>query len=579
MTFLLPGALVALVLAAVPVLLHFLRREEVEERSFPALRYFPPELRDRDRNLRIRERLLLLLRTLAVVVAVLAAARWIVPAGGGSDPPADFVIVVEEGIASGAVVEGRRILDAQRALATELVSALGERDQVWVLPASAPGGPVRPLSPAEALAVLEELEPVAAPARTPEALERAAGILAARPPGPRQVVMVRSDGTRHPGPYPHPLVEVDPGIPFPPNRGIVAVEVGSGLAPRAGEGFELRVRVEDEAGAPVVDLPVRFVEGDAPVAVARTAGDGAARLALAPRGPGVIEGSVEIDPDALRLDDRVPVRIEVLEAPEVRLTGPPNPWVETALAALAEGGRIRFAGRAPAADGGAGTLLESGEVRVLLPPADPTLLPAFNLRLEGEGIPVRLSTPATDDAFGALRPVPGLPPTLGGLELRRILPPAELPAGVTVAARDSRGIPWLFEAPPAEASGRPIRVLAFPLDPSWNGIPESVAMVPFLDRLLHPALLPAADPGAVVDAAPAGAPPPLVVATPPVPRTVATEGPPPERWSRRLLAERRGREATPFLPWLLLAILLLEGRLASGRWTGARSHSEAIDPS
>jgi hypothetical protein len=574
-TFLLPAALAAMALAAVPILLHFLRREEVEERSFPALRYFPPEVRDRDRNLRIRERLLLLLRTLAVVIAVLAAARWIVPLAGGSDPPADFVIIVEEGIASGAVVEGRRILDAQVALASDLVSALGERDLVWIVPTTAPGSAVRPLPPGEALEVLALLEPVAAPSRTSEALERASGILSARPPGPRQVVVVRSDGTRRTAPYPHPLVEVDPGIPFPPNRGIVAVEIGSGLAPRAGEGIELRVRVEDGAGAAIVDLPVRFVEEGGPLAVARTGADGAARLALPPRGPGTLVGHVEIDPDALRLDDRVPVRIEVLEAPEVRLVGPPNPWIETALAALAEGDRIRFQGRTPGGEGGAGTLLETGAVRILLPPGDPTGLPAFNLRLEGEGIPVRLTAPAPNDAFAVLRPAPALPPALEGLELRRILSPAELPAGVTAAARDSRGIPWLVEAPGGGGDSRPVRVLAFPLEPSWNGIPESVAMVPLLDRLLHPSPLP--PDGAGGDTA--EAPPPLVVATPPVPRAVPAEGPPPERWSRRLLAERRGREATPFLPWLLLAILLLEGRLASATWTGARTHPEAIDPS
>jgi hypothetical protein len=158
MTFLLPTALAALVLVGIPLALHLLRREEVRNEDFPALRYLPPEARTSDRRLRVRERILLALRLAAVVAAVFAAARWLVPTGTGHLPPADLVLVVDDGIGSGAVVEGRRILDRQRELAMDLLASLGPLDRVWLIPASealsAPWLPRLSVSPAEARVLL-----------------------------------------------------------------------------------------------------------------------------------------------------------------------------------------------------------------------------------------------------------------------------------------------------------------------------------------------------------------------------------------------------------------------------------------
>ncbi len=594
MGFLLPAALGALVLAAIPILLHLLRRRDVEERAFPALRYLPPDARRRDRTFRIRSWLLLALRVGAVAVATFGAARWILPLGSGDHPPADLVLIVDNGITSAAVVDGTRILDAQLALGREILSELGALDRVWVLGAEAPDRPLRPVSPQSALDLLEMLEPEPAEARVADAVRRAEGILAARPRSPRQVVVLRSDGSRLPDdllaalPPDLALREVDPGVPFPANRGVTRVEIGGGLSPRAGETTELRVSVEGSDG-PARDEAVRLLLGGELAGASRTDATGTARIVLPPAREGRIEGRVEIDPDALRLDDAVDFRLEVVPAPEVRVQGEPSAWLGAALAALADGGRIApasgtggvppgpgdaFAAWPGVTGGGGGQRIGAGPVRILLPPSDPAGLPAFNLALASEGAPVRLGPPTDGRSWTRTLPADGLPAALGGLEVRRhfpLNPPDNLhahvdtvpgaqaapstPGAARIVARLETGDPWIVEwsGDPEVSGASTLRLVALPLVPAWSGIPLSAAMIPLVDRLLQPGTL-----AAGTDAGP------VVAHPPPAPNAVATAGPPPPGWTRSILAERRGREATPFLAWLLFVILCTEGWLAGG---------------
>jgi len=582
MTFLLPAALAALVMVGLPLALHLLRREEFRREDFPALRYLPPEARTSDRRLRIRERILLALRVAAVVLAVFAAARWILPVGASHLPPADLVLVVDDGIGSGAVVEGRRILDLQRDLATGVLASLGPMDRVWLIPASEPRSLRLPVSPAEAREQLEALEPALAPAPVEEAIDRATALLSLRPEGPRRVVVVRFDGARDlrtaPGEGPFDVLEVDPGIPFPENRGILGVEVNGGLPPRSGEPMEIRVQV---SGA---DAAVRFVVEGEVVAATRTDRDGEAILVLPPRAPGRITGWLELDPDALRLDDRVPVEIQVLPPPRVQLLGDPGSWVRTALATLDAGGRIQLAAGTPDPDArlagipglpAGSAILVTDDVVVFLPPTDPTLVARANQVLAallapaaGErGPPLWLAEPRATEGFQEVNRVPGLPEAARGTEVRR---------HYRLATRDGErvpplallldGSPWILETGPPT-----VRVLASPMDTAWTRLPVSAAMIPVLERLLLPS-----------PAGPAGSREAMASAHPPVPVSpdpVASRGPPPRMWTASLLPERRGRDATPFLAWLLFVILCTEGWLAAGPRSRTRPDPETSSPS
>src|SRR5512145_1879580 len=85
-SFLHPLALLGLVAATIPALLHLLQRRIPPELDFPAVRYLSAAERESARRLRLRHLLLLILRTALIVVIVLAAARPLVRmrgVGGG----------------------------------------------------------------------------------------------------------------------------------------------------------------------------------------------------------------------------------------------------------------------------------------------------------------------------------------------------------------------------------------------------------------------------------------------------------------------------------------------------------------
>jgi hypothetical protein len=75
MTFVYPLLLGGLLLAGLPVLLHFLARQKPKTLLFPAFRFLVQKRRSNTRNLRLRHLLLLLLRMALIVLVCLALAR------------------------------------------------------------------------------------------------------------------------------------------------------------------------------------------------------------------------------------------------------------------------------------------------------------------------------------------------------------------------------------------------------------------------------------------------------------------------------------------------------------------------
>ena len=73
--FLSPLYLLAAAAAAVPLLIHLMRRRIGTKVDFPAVRYLARAEREHSRKLRLRNLLLMLLRVAAVLAVVLAAGR------------------------------------------------------------------------------------------------------------------------------------------------------------------------------------------------------------------------------------------------------------------------------------------------------------------------------------------------------------------------------------------------------------------------------------------------------------------------------------------------------------------------
>src|SRR6187401_650331 len=136
MAFLAPAFLFLAALAGVPLLVHLLRRRVGRVFDFPAVRYLMRMEKEHSRERKLRNRLLLFLRMLAVVALALAAARPIARlAGVGAHAPVAMALVIDNSMSTGAVRDGRPVLDEMRSDARALLQSLTADDRAWIVTA------------------------------------------------------------------------------------------------------------------------------------------------------------------------------------------------------------------------------------------------------------------------------------------------------------------------------------------------------------------------------------------------------------------------------------------------------------
>jgi hypothetical protein len=640
LSFLAPLFLLASAALAIPLLLHLFRRREGQVQSFPALRYLRKTSKERRRIVRLRQLLLLILRLAVIALLVLAGARLVLPLGGGDQPPAGIAIVLDNGIQTSRVVDDRRVLDHLVDMALDALDRMGPDDRIWIVPAGEPWRPALPLGREEARRRIGALEPTSARSDLPRAVARAASLVETGAAPPHEILVLSDlEPSTFPDASPSgpagtiPTVVGSPALEPGQNRGISEVLVGGGLPPRAGIPIPLAVQL---AGVPIEDQAVRIVVSDELVAAGRTDGGGRLEVELPPAQEGWLTGRIELEPDELRADDVAHFTLSVRSPPRVSTTGPLTRFLEAGLDLLDERGRVQRTSQ------DFGVAIETTGVgatgrhpTLILPPADPTGIPAMNRRLEALGAGWRFQldegTPSTrtmDDADPRLR----LPE---GLQVHRSfrLEAVEGEQG-TVLARLSDGTPWIAYSPGSSGSGQdtpPVLLVASPPDTASSDLPTSAAMIPFLSAALE--LLDGAPPTlSVVAGTPLPLPPgahtvenpegtPLPVGgrssltetgrtgiyrildlegellgqgavTPPPPSSilplspddaavrlgeaaVGVEGP--RAWARSAPASRRGREVwRPLLAFTFL-LLLAEGWLAARRDRDRPARNEPAD--
>ncbi len=495
MGFLSPALLFLAAAVAVPVVLHLFHRHQGPRVVFPALRYLRRAELESARRIKLRQLLLLAIRAGALALLALAAARPVLRRGGGGHEPTAVAIILDNSLSSGVVLGERRLLDHLKDRALETIARSTAEDRFWIIRAGAPWEPAVPAGAVEAAEIVRSTNIAAGAADLGAALERARSLLAAGAEGRAAEIQLLTDlqatglaAVPEPGDGAPPLVVWAPRDPPPANSALTAVEVGAGLPPRSGERSTVAARI---AGSRPDDTVAIRLTVDGRLSAAAVAPTGAAAVLPFPaRAAGLVSGWVELDPDALRGDDRRYFVARVEPPPTVALTGE-LPFVDEALDVLEDAGRLR---RGPAADAdiviapaAAGVAAaRTGRTAVVIAPASPIELPAANRRLAEAGVPWRF-TPAAAAGEARLaieRPGDDLVGALDEARIRQSYRLEREPAasGDSVLLRLRDGAAWIVRGE-LPAGGRYLLV-ASPLTAEASTLPTSAGLLPLLDRLI-----------------------------------------------------------------------------------------------
>lgn len=476
MSFLAPWLLALSTAAAVPLLLHLLRRRTGHPVAFPAVRYLRRAEQEHRREMRIRNLLLMALRVLTVILLALAAARPLGPGIGTGHPPTAFALVLDNSMSTGRVSAGRSVLDRLREGALAALGDAGSGDRVWLVTADAvvTGG-----SRADVVAALKRAEPLAGAGQLTAAVSRAAALVRSSGLGARQVAVV-TDGQATGWPASAGGIgDVPVSVWAPP-----VVDVANHAVMRAAPSpahLTPRGRVEATLRGPGA-MNWRIELG--PRTVARgTAREGeAVDVAVAPPERGWISGLVRLDPDELRGDDVRAFATWVGNAPRVSVDADAGTFAAGAVATLVEARR---------AETGVGVQVTAADQlrqrpALVFAPRDPARLGVANRALERAGVPWRLGAPERSGAAARSADT-----RVDGVRVSRRYALTPLATAETLAT--AGGVPWIV-------AGEGYVLVASALDTADTGLPLAPAFVPWLGAMLSERL--AADAGPVTAATP-----------------------------------------------------------------------------
>jgi Aerotolerance regulator N-terminal len=456
--FLHPWALIGLVAAGIPVLLHLLARREPPTVVFPAVRYLITTTREHQRRLKLQNLLLLLVRTLLVVTIVLAAAGPTLPLRGvPGHAPTALVLIVDNSPSSGAVVGGSPRIAQLRDVARQVLGRATPDDALWLL--TADGVPQR--GDAAALtAQVDALEVSAHRLDLGSALSLGREVLQSDSrPGEIVLLSDLQASALSPAPSGNPVLVGRSDASAPPNAGIARVETGA--QPWSSAGGRVSITLAGDSGlavpltARLADRPPRQVLGHV---------GAAATLAI----PGVPSGwwmlSAELAPDELRADDQHVGVVRV--APVARVTwDSASRHIAAACEVLAANRRIARGDEVTLGGLGRGS-------SVVQPPEDPAQLGALNRALATRGVGWSYGRLSLDPAVTDSGPV------IGRVRVTRRYVLQATGSGRTGVLAGVAGEPWLVR------SGDVV-LIGSRLDPAWTELPLAAGFMPFMDLLLN----------------------------------------------------------------------------------------------
>ena len=464
MGFLAPLWLLAGAAAAVPLLIHLMRRRAGARIEFPAVRYLVRAEREHSRDLRLRNLLLMILRVAAVLLITLAAAHPIIRMAGAGHAPTALAIVLDNSLSTSAVVGGRPVLQQLQARAREVIRRASASDRLWLVTAD---GVVHGGSRSAVLDAAAHADPFGGAGDLRAATERAAQ-LARSAALPAKEIAVLTDGQATSWGEPLALGDIPlhaymPAAPAPANHAVVAVRaVPARWTPRGA--VRARLLASDSATYRITLEGRTLARGIA-------ARDEEIVLRAEPPERGWNAGTVELEPDALRADDVRHFAVWIGAAPAVAIHPLAGAFAHSALDALVQSGRASVGNDIALVPADEATKLPA----LLIAPADPIKLGAANRALERLGVPWRFGAAQHGEsvvrAVDSTRALEGVTTTVR-YALSRSTATERMDTIATAG-----GAPWIVAGP------RYVLV-ASPLAPPATTFPLHASFVPWLDDML-----------------------------------------------------------------------------------------------
>jgi hypothetical protein len=428
------------------------------------------------------------MRVSVLVLLVGAGARLFFNGRGSAHPPTAVVLVIDNSMSSGLVVGEARVLDRLKELARQTLDGASDEDQFWVIRAGEPWLPALPASAAQTRETVDAIEANDAAGDLTAALGRAAELLRTAELESREI-HVLSDLQRTAFQLAQesptgalPVIAWAPRTVPTSNHALSGVLVGGGLPPL--EGQRTDVTVTTLATEDTSRLPLRVVVNERIRGVATVPPGSAISVTLPAAGAGWIRAYADTDPDALRADDRRYFAYRSRSAPRLAAVGNAGMFVDQAISVLESANRVINVGAADAellvsAEGDGLDALSADGAALIVPPSDPTLLPALNRRLADAGISWRYELRTRSGAAELAGRT--LPKPLEGVRVEAWyrLTLATAPTTPTRTLAEVSGDPWAVQG--STTFGRRYLLLASSLDARSTTLPVSTGMLRFID--------------------------------------------------------------------------------------------------
>lgn len=378
MSFLQPLWLLLGVGAAVPLVLHLMRRRIHRRVEFPAVAYLARAERENIRQIKMRNMLLMVLRILAVLAFALAAARPLGAFFGSGHVPTALALVLDNSLSTSAVVGDQAVLASLRQAARQGVQQANSADRLWLVTAD---GQVVGGAKEAILDAIDKTDALAGAGDLATAVTRAAGLVSGAGLGARQVAIVTdaqaSSWRARVVTGDVPLALLAPRLTTPANHGVVLAEARPARWTPGGSVVARTIGTDSAT--------YRIALGNLRLASGTARGGEELTAHASPAADGWRAGVVELAPDELRGDDARHFAVWVGSAPNVRVDPTAGAFTRTAFDALVQSRRV-----APGGDVTLGAADAVGKLpALLLAPNDPVRLGAANRALERLGVPWR----------------------------------------------------------------------------------------------------------------------------------------------------------------------------------------------